>query len=124
MAEITELAVRKVLEAVIDPATAKNVVAQGMVGGIAVRGGHVAVTLDVDPARGTALEPLRQACEQAVRAMPGVLSATAVMTSERPAPARLHLRRTRTNMDRGTRMARALRPPRPPAAVDASTCRA
>ncbi len=87
MAEITESAVRKVLETVIDPATAKSVVAQGMVGGIAVRGGHVAVTLDVDPARGTALEPLRQACEQAVRAMPGVLSATAVMTSERPAPA-------------------------------------
>jgi ATP-binding protein involved in chromosome partitioning len=86
MAEITESAVRKVLEAVIDPATAKSVVAQGMVGGIAVRGGHVAVTLDVDPARGTTLEPLRQACEQAVRAMPGVLSATAVMTSERPAP--------------------------------------
>src|ERR1041384_5076263 len=57
-----------------------------MVGGIAIRGGHVAVTLDVDPARGTALEPLRQACEQAVRAMPGVLSATAVMTSERPSP--------------------------------------
>ena len=86
MVEITESAVRKVLEAVIDPATAKNVVAQGMVGGIAIRGGHVAVTLDVDPARGTALEPLRQACEQAVRAMPGVLSATAVMTSERPPP--------------------------------------
>ena len=85
MAEITESAVRKALEAVIDPATARNVVAQGMVGGIAIRGGHVAVTLDVDPARGTALEPLRQACEQAVRAMPGVLSVTAVMTAERPA---------------------------------------
>ncbi len=86
MAEITESAVRKVLDTIIDPATARSVVAQGMVGGIAVRGGHVAVTLDVDPARGTALEPLRQACEQAVRAMPGVLSATAVMTSERPPP--------------------------------------
>jgi ATP-binding protein involved in chromosome partitioning len=86
MPEITESAVREALDAVIDPATAKSVVAQGMVGGIAIRGGHVAVTLDVDPARGTALEPLRQACEQAVRAMPGVLSATAVMTSERPAP--------------------------------------
>jgi ATP-binding protein involved in chromosome partitioning len=86
MAEITESAVRKVLEAVIDPASGTSVVASGMVGGIAVRGGHVAVTLDVDPARGSALEPLRQACEQAVRAMPGVLSATAVMTAERPAP--------------------------------------
>ena len=122
MAEITESAVRKVLEAVIDPATAKNVVAQGMVGGIAVRGGHVAVTLDVDPARGTALEPLRQACEQAVRAMPGVLSATAVMTSERPAPP-LHLPR-RARMAHGHAHGQALRPPRPPAAAGASTCRA
>jgi len=87
MAEISESAIRKVLESVIDPATGKSVVALGMVGGIATRGGHVAITLDVDPARGPALEPLRQACEQAVRAMPGVLSATAVMTSERPAPA-------------------------------------
>ena len=86
MAEITESAVRKVLETVIDPATGKSVAALGMVGGVATRGGHVAITLDVDPARGTALEPLRQACEQAVRAMPGVLSATAVMTSERAAP--------------------------------------
>jgi ATP-binding protein involved in chromosome partitioning len=86
MAEIIESAVRKVLETVIDPATGKSIVALGMVGGIATRGGHVAITLDVDPARGTALEPLRQACEQAVRVMPGVLSATAVMTAERPAP--------------------------------------
>ena len=86
MAEISESAVRKVLENVIDPATGRSVVALGMVGGIATRGGHVAITLDVDPARGTALEPLRQAAEQAVRALPGVLSATAVMTSERAAP--------------------------------------
>jgi len=86
MAEISESAVRKVLDTVIDSATGRSVAALGMVGGIVTRGGHVAITLDVDPSRGTALEPLRQACEQAVRAMPGVLSATAVMTSERPAP--------------------------------------
>jgi len=85
MADITESAVRGVLETVIDPATGRNIVALGMVSGIATRGGHVAVTLEVDPARGATLEPLRQACEQAVRALPGVLSATAVMTAERPA---------------------------------------
>jgi ATP-binding protein involved in chromosome partitioning len=85
LAEITESAVRGVLETVIDPASGRSVVALGMVSGIATRGGHVAVTLEVDPARGAALEPLRQACEQAVRAMPGVLSATAVMTAERAA---------------------------------------
>src|SRR5471030_2322608 len=87
VAEISESAVRRVLETVIDPATGKNVVAAGMVGGVATRAGHVVITLDVDPAQGAALEPLRQACEQAVRAMPDVLSATAVMTSERAAPA-------------------------------------
>jgi ATP-binding protein involved in chromosome partitioning len=87
MSEITEAAVRKVLETVIDPATGRSVAALGMVGGVATRAGHVAITLDVDPTRGPALEPLRQACEQAVRAMPGVLSATAVMTAERPPPA-------------------------------------
>ncbi len=86
MAEVTESAIRKVLETVIDPASGASVPNSGLLGGIAIRGGHVAITLDVDPARGTALEPVRQACEQAVRAMPGVLSATAVMTAERAAP--------------------------------------
>jgi len=52
MADVTETAVRGVLDAIIDPATGRSVVALGMVGGIAIRGGHVAVTLDVDPARG------------------------------------------------------------------------
>jgi len=85
MAEITEQAVRSVLETVIDPASGRSVVALGMVSGVATRGGHIAVTLEVDPSRGPALEPLRQACEQAVRAMPGVLSASAVMTAERAA---------------------------------------
>ena len=51
-------------KSLIDPTTGRSVVALGMVGGIAIRGGHVAVTLHVDPARGTALEPLRQGCEQ------------------------------------------------------------
>ena len=85
MAEITESTVRKVLDTVIDPVTGRSVAALGMVSGVVTRAGHVAVTLEVDPARGTALEPLRQACEQAIRAMPGVLSATAVMTAERAA---------------------------------------
>ncbi len=86
MAEVTESAVRAVLDGIIDPASGKSVTTLGMVSGVATRAGHVAITLDVDPARGPALEFLRLACEQAVRAMPGVLSATAVMTAERAAP--------------------------------------
>ena len=88
-----------------------------MVSGIATRGGHVAVTLEVDPARGAALEPLRQACEQAVRAMPGVLSATAVMTAERPAPSP-----PPAPAAQRTVMARASA--ETPAAAAVSTCRA
>ena len=88
-----------------------------MVSGIATRGGHVAVTLEVDPARGPALEPLRQACEQAVRAMPGVLSATAVMTAERAAAAA-------PPPSQGRRTPRPRAGHGPPAAAAASTCRA
>ena len=51
MAEVSESAVRAVLEGVIDPASGKSVVALGMVSGVATRAGHVAVTLEVDPAR-------------------------------------------------------------------------
>ncbi len=87
MADITEGAVRTALDTVIDPASGRSVVAAGMVSNISTRGGHVAITLDVDPARGPALEPLRQACEQAVRGLPDVLSVTAVMTAERAAAA-------------------------------------
>ena len=109
MAEVSEIGrSRRSRNASSIPRRGKSVVASGMVGGIAVRGGHVAVTLEVDPARGAALEPLRQACEQAVRAMPGVLSATAVMTAERAAP-----RRRRHAPGRATVMRHSARP-RPP----------
>jgi ATP-binding protein involved in chromosome partitioning len=58
-----------------------------MVSGLVVKDGHVGFTLEVDPQRGPALEPLRKAAEQAVDALPGVLSVTAVMTAEKPAGA-------------------------------------
>lgn len=55
--------------------------------GIAARDGHVQVSLAVDPAAAKQAEPVRQAAEAAIRAMPGILSATAVLTAARePAP--------------------------------------
>ena len=86
MAEISESAVRKVLETVIDPATGKSVVALGMVGGVVMRDGNVAFAIEVEPARGTAWS--RCARPPSRRwALPGVLSATAVLTAERAAAA-------------------------------------
>ena len=85
MADIDRAAVQAALAAVRDPATGKDVVAAGLIDGIATRGGHVQFALKVDPSMGARIEPLRQACESAVRAIPGIQSVTAVMTAERPA---------------------------------------
>ena len=85
MAEIDRKAVEGALAGVPAPDGGGNVVAAGLIDGIATRGGHVQFALKVDPAMGARLEQLRQACEAAVKALPGVQSVTAVMTAERPA---------------------------------------
>ncbi|MBX3498947.1 MAG: Mrp/NBP35 family ATP-binding protein [Alphaproteobacteria bacterium] len=85
MADIDRAAVETALAAVRDPASGKDVVAAGLIDGIATRGGHVQFALKVDPTMGAGIEKLRQACEAAVRAIPGAQSVTAVMTAERPA---------------------------------------
>src|SRR6185312_1022549 len=54
--------------------------------------GHVAFAIEVEPARAARLEPLRRAAEQAVDALPGVLSVSAVLTAQRPASAANGLR--------------------------------
>ncbi len=64
-----------------------DVVSLGMVSGLAVRDGHVAFALEVEPARAAGLESLRRAAEQAVDALPGVLSVSAVLTAQKAAAA-------------------------------------
>jgi ATP-binding protein involved in chromosome partitioning len=62
-----------------------DVVGAGMVNGLALRDGHVAFALEVDPKDGSKLEPVRKAAEQAVMQLPGVLSVSAVLTAHRAA---------------------------------------
>jgi ATP-binding protein involved in chromosome partitioning len=81
MAEPTEQSILQALRAVRDGDS--DIVSRNMVSGLAVRGGHVRFAIEVDPARGAALEPLRQMAERAAGALPGVLSVTAVLTAER-----------------------------------------
>ena len=63
-----------------------------MIEGLVVKDGNVGFAIEVDPARGREAEPLRKRCEEAVAALPGVLSVTAVLTAHKgaaaPAPAR------------------------------------
>jgi ATP-binding protein involved in chromosome partitioning len=83
VAEITRERVLDALAGVIDPARGQNVVALDMVSGIVVKGSNVGFALEVEPTEAQAKEPLRRACEQAVLALPGVTSVTAVLTAER-----------------------------------------
>jgi len=80
MAEVTEAAVRAALAGVAHGG--RDLVAAGLVGGVAIRGGSVQATLEIDPREAKAMEPARKAAEAAIRALPGVLSATVVLTAE------------------------------------------
>ncbi|HTY68045.1 MAG TPA: iron-sulfur cluster carrier protein ApbC [Alphaproteobacteria bacterium] len=73
------------LRAVKDPERGQDIVTLNMVSGLTVKEGHVAFAIEVDPKRGPHLEPLRQAAEKAVDAVPGILSVSAVLTAQKPA---------------------------------------
>ena len=85
MAEVTEQQVLDALKEVTDPDRQQDVVSLGMVAGLQIMDGHVAFAIEVDADRGPHMEPVRRAAEKTVHALPGVLSATVVLTAERPA---------------------------------------
>ncbi|MCH8187817.1 MAG: Mrp/NBP35 family ATP-binding protein [Proteobacteria bacterium] len=82
MPNLTHEDILSLLRSVVDPERDQDVVTLGMISGIQVRDGHVAFTIEVDPARAGQYEPLRKRCEEAVFGAPGVLSATAVLTAQ------------------------------------------
>jgi ATP-binding protein involved in chromosome partitioning len=74
---------------IVDSGSGRNVVEAGLVQGLVLRDGHVGFALEVPAARGRSAEPLRKAAEDAVSALPGILSVTAVLTAHsESAPAR------------------------------------
>lgn len=81
MATLDKSNILNALATVNDPDKGMNVVAADMVQGLVIKQGHVLFSLEVDPARGPVLEPVRKACEDAVYKVPGVLSVTAVLTA-------------------------------------------
>jgi ATP-binding protein involved in chromosome partitioning len=85
MPSATRESVLDALSLVVDPASGKNVVESGLVQGLVVRDGHVGFVLEVSPDRGREAEPLRKRAEQAVSALPGVLSVSAVLTAHQTA---------------------------------------
>jgi len=86
MAQATRDDVLNALSRIVDSESGKNVVEAGLIQGLVLRDGHVGFALEVPAARGRASEPLRKACEDAVAALPGVLSVTAVLTAHSEPP--------------------------------------
>lgn len=82
MTAVTEAQILGALRAVVDTDHGKNVVELGMVSGLVIKGGNVGFVLEVPAQEGARKEPLRKAAEQAVAALPGVTSATVVLTAE------------------------------------------
>lgn len=87
MAEVTEQQILDTLKTVTDPDRQADIVSLDMVSGLVIKDGNIGFAIEVDPDRGPALEPLRKAAEQAVQALDGVLSVTAVLTAHRKTPA-------------------------------------
>ena len=85
MTQVTEQQIVDALKTVIDPDKQQDIVSLGMVSGLQLKDGHVALAIEVDPERGAEMEPLRKQTEETVHALPGVLSASVVLTAERGA---------------------------------------
>jgi ATP-binding protein involved in chromosome partitioning len=83
MADVTKEQVVEALRGVIHADSGVDIVSAGWLTEVVLREGQVTFALDVPPALGPRLEPVRQAAEAAVAGLPGVLSVTAVLTATR-----------------------------------------
>jgi ATP-binding protein involved in chromosome partitioning len=83
MAQINTTQIEEALLDVIDPISGKDIVSAQMVTGLQTRDGHVAFALEIDPTKGSELEPLRKKAEETVFALDGVLTATVILTAEK-----------------------------------------
>ena len=81
---VTRDAVLAALAAVPMPGTGGSIVDADIVRALAVEADRVRFLLEVDPAQGAALEPVRAAAEAAVAALPGVASVSALLTAHGP----------------------------------------
>lgn len=80
---LSEAQILAALTRIKGPELAGNIVDLGLVSGVVVRDGKVFFAISVPAKDAEALEPMRQAAEKVVAALPGVHSVMAVLTAER-----------------------------------------
>ncbi len=86
MAVIDEKTVREHLSRIPVPGGG-DLESGGLLAGLTINGGAVMVMISTTADQAAAMEDVRQACEAAIAALPGVEKATAVLTAEMPAEA-------------------------------------
>ena len=86
MTAISQDIIVAALRTVRDPANGEDIVSRNMISGLQISNGDVLFMIEVDPARGPSLEPLRQHAERVVSAIPGVKKVTAILTAETDGP--------------------------------------
>jgi ATP-binding protein involved in chromosome partitioning len=83
MAAVTKEHIQEALKRVPGPTGGGDIVSLGLVSDIVVSDGKVIFSISVPAERARELEPLRQAAERAVLAVPGVQQAMVALTAER-----------------------------------------
>ena len=87
MSQITTIAdIKNALSQVIDRTSNRDVIAAGLISGIVLREGKAGFVITIDPKTASEQQYLRQACEEAVKKLPGILSVTAVLTAHNNEP--------------------------------------
>jgi ATP-binding protein involved in chromosome partitioning len=78
------------LSGIVDPAQGVDIVTAGMAKAVMVSDGQVSFVIEVDPARGAEMEPVRAQAAAAVEALPGVVKVSAILTAHSgdPQPSR------------------------------------
>lgn len=83
MSQIPEHQIRDALDAVIAPGEERSLIADNRIQGLVIRDGNIGFSIEVDGIPPEAVTTIKETAEAAVRAVPGVLSVTCVLTAHK-----------------------------------------
>lgn len=83
MATLSDEQIKAALDEVIAPGEAQSLIAADRIQGLVVRDGNIGFSINVDGLDAEAVNAVKQTAEAAVRAVPGVLSVTCVLTAHK-----------------------------------------
>ncbi|MDX1974733.1 MAG: Mrp/NBP35 family ATP-binding protein [Rickettsiales bacterium] len=83
---MNEQTIKEALRQIIDRTSGQDVIESGLVSGIFYRDGKAGFLITIDPKDKEEKAYLRDACEQAVLALPGITKVTAVLTAQNSDP--------------------------------------